>query len=287
MVRAHGTLSDIPEAGATDHVCWVYEDDAAFDHAVAEFLAGGLQRGERLLCVGERVIESLHGIDLPAQDVAALVAAGAVQTQTLAEACAAAGPFRHGGQQAYYAAATERALAEGYRGLRVIAEVSTLAADPAIRPELVRSEHVADDFIARNGGFTAMCAYSGQLPSEALADVAAVHPVVHTPEGVPPFRIFFDDDRIMLTGSVDTFNADRLAHVLAASPVGPGGAVLDVSLLEFTDVAGCRALALWARRLADRSLPVDVRGASPLFRRMWDILAPGYYGAVVFEESAA
>jgi hypothetical protein len=270
-VRAHGTLSDIPEAGATDHVCWVYENDEAFDRAVAEFIAGGLERGERLLCVGERVIESLRGVHLPA----------------LAEAYAAAGTFRPMGQLAYYEAATRRALAEGYRGLRVLAEVSALAADPATRPELIRWEHVADDFIARNGGFTAMCAYSGKLSHEALTDIAAVHPFVHTPDGVPPFRIFFDDDRIVLAGSVDSFSADRLAHVLAASPIGAAGAVLDVSLLEFADVAGCRALALWARGLADRSLPVEVRGASPLFRRMWDVLALSEYAAVGFEEAAA
>jgi len=286
-VRAHGTLSDIPEAGATDHVCWVYENDEAFDRAVAEFIAGGLERGERLLCVGERVIESLRGVHLPAQDVATLVAAGALETQTLAEAYAAAGTFRPMGQLAYYEAATRRALAEGYRGLRVLAEVSALAADPATRPELIRWEHVADDFIARNGGFTVMCAYSGTLPQEALSDIAAVHPFVHTPDGVPPFRIFFDYDRIVLAGSVDSFSADRLAHVLAASPIGAAGAVLDVSLLEFADVAGCRALALWARGLADRSLPVEVRGASPLFRRMWDVLALSEYAAVGFEEAAA
>jgi hypothetical protein len=44
-VRAHGVLSDIPEAGTSDHVCWVYDDDAAFDRAVQEFLAGGWSAG--------------------------------------------------------------------------------------------------------------------------------------------------------------------------------------------------------------------------------------------------
>ena len=53
--------SRYPNAGTADHVCWVYDDDATFDAAASEFLAGGLARGERLLCVGERVIESLHG----------------------------------------------------------------------------------------------------------------------------------------------------------------------------------------------------------------------------------
>jgi hypothetical protein len=272
-------LTEVPGAGTTDHVCWVYDDEAAFDLAVRDFLAGGLERGERLLCVGERVIESLQSLTLPDQDVADLMAAGALETQTIAEAYAATGPFRPEGQLAYYETATRRALAEGYRGLRVVAEVSVLAAEPASRSELVRWEHVADDFIAQNPGFTAMCAYRGNLALEALDDVATVHPLVHAPEG-PPFRLFFDDDRIVLAGSVDTFSAARLGRVLAASTVGPGGAVVDVSLLEFADVAACRALALWARGLRDRRLPVEIRGASPLLRRTWQILGLGEFAEV-------
>ena len=38
------------------------DDDAAFDDAVrTDFLAGGLARGERLLVVGERVIDRSAG----------------------------------------------------------------------------------------------------------------------------------------------------------------------------------------------------------------------------------
>jgi hypothetical protein len=283
-VRAHGTLTDIPEAGTNDHVCWVYDDAAAFDRTVEEFLVGGLERGERLLCVGERVIESLSGLTV---DVPTLIAAGAVETQTMAQAYAATGPFRCENQLSYYESATQRALAEGYRGLRVIAEVSALAADPATRSELVRWEHVADDFIAQGSGFTAVCAYSGDLADEALTDITAVHPLVHASDGLSPFQIFFDDDHIVLVGSVDTFSADRLARVLAASPVGPDGAVLDLALLEFADIAACRAVALWARGMQGRSLPVEVRGASPLFRRIWQVLGLGELAAIGFAESAA
>ena len=68
-MRAHGVLSGFPAAGASDHVCWVYDDDAAFDAAVREFLTGGLDRCERLLCVGERVIDSLRGQLPPFGDV--------------------------------------------------------------------------------------------------------------------------------------------------------------------------------------------------------------------------
>jgi hypothetical protein len=39
--------------------------------------------------------------------------------------------------------------------------------------------------------------------------------------------------------------------------------------------------------MQDRSLPVEVRGASPLFRRIWQVLGLGELAAVGFAESAA
>jgi anti-anti-sigma regulatory factor len=286
-VRAHGVLSGIANAGTSDHVCWVYDDDAAFDLAVSEFLTGGLERGEQLLCVGERVIDSLRGQTSPVGDVDALIAGGILRTLTLAEAYEAAGPFAPENQLAYYDAATRSAIKAGYRGLRVIAEVSALAADPAVRPELVRWEHVADDYIARGTGFTAMCAYRAELAGEALADVASVHPLVHGPDGAPPFRVFFDGDRLVLAGSVDTFSAARLARVLASSPVDADGVVLDLSLTEFVGVAACRVLARWAHDLRARGVQIEVRDASPLFQRMWRILALDALVPIAFPGSPA
>jgi anti-anti-sigma regulatory factor len=286
-VRAHGVLSDIPEAGTSDHVCWVYDDDAAFDRAVQEFLAGGLERGDRVLCVGERVIERLHGLSLPAGDVPTLIAAGAVETQTLAQANAAAGPFRTGNQLSYYAAATRRALAEGYRGLRVVADVSVLAADPVTRAGLIRWEQVADGFIAQAPGLTALCAYSSTPAGEALADVVSVHPLVRGPESLPPFRVFVEDGHVALAGSLDTFTADRLARVLASSPVGAEWAVLDLRRVEFVDVAASRAIARWAQDLSARAVRLEVRGASPLLRRMWHVLALDEIAPVTFAGDAA
>jgi hypothetical protein len=286
-VRAYGVLTEIPDAGATDHICWVYDqDDASFDRAVRTFLAGGLDRGERLLCVGERVI---HSISTDADGFAgaeALIAGGTLHTVTTAEAYeAAAGTFVPGEQRAYYDAATREAIADGYTGLRVVAEVTALAADPATRPTLLQWELLADDVIAE-GGFTAMCAYSGALPGPALADVATVHPLVNTPAGTPPFQVFFDDDQVALTGSVDSFSADRLARVLASSPVSDQGAVLDLGRVEFVDVAASRVIARWAQDLNARSLPLEVRGASPLLRRMWQVLALSDIAPVRFAGSS-
>lgn len=280
-MRAHGLITELPKAGTSDHVCWIYDDDdEAFDVALREFVAGGLERGERLLCVGDAVIDRLRGDGMDG-----LIASGTLETLTLAQAYEATQEFVPEEQLAYYDAAVQRAVDDGYRGLRVIADVTALAADPARRAELVRWEQMADEFIARGTEFSAMCAYSAGLPPEALAQAGSVHPAVHAPEAPASFRVFVDGGRLMLAGSVDSSSAARLTTILASSPVGPDGAVLDLSLLEFIDVAGCRALGRWVRD--PRTGPVAVDGASPLFRRMWQLLGLGEVAPAAAAESAA
>jgi hypothetical protein len=283
-VRAHGRLSEAPDAGAADHFCWVYDDDRDLGTAVGRFLSGGLARGERLLVVGDGIIETLHRDTLPFGGADALFASGALATLSVAEAYDGSGQFTPEQQLAFYGAATQKAIDDGYTGLRVAADGSALAADPASRPALVRWEHMADDFVAQGSGFTAMCAYRGDLSPEALADVASVHPLVRGPDGVPPFHVFHDEQRVVLTGSVDTCTADRLGRVLAVSPAARPVAVLDLGHLDFVDVAGCRVLARWAQELEG---PLEVRGASRLLQRMWRLLSLDQVAPVTFAEPAA
>jgi anti-anti-sigma factor len=286
-VRAHGGIDELPGAGPGDHVCWIYDDDADFDAAVQDFFAGGMARGERVLCVGERVLEGLRTTTSRLPDLEELIARGAVETLTLAQVYEATGPFRPEQQLAYYGDATRRAVDAGYRGLRVIAEVSGLATDPARRPDLVRWEQIADDFAARGAGFSAMCAYRADLSPEALADVASVHPLVRAPREPSTFALFAESDRLVLAGSVDAFSCDRLARLLACA-VTPGDVVvLDLAALEFLDVASCRVLARWVAELAQRSVAVHVTGASHLLRRMWQVLGLDRVAPLTFVESTA
>jgi len=271
-VRAHGAIDELPGPGTADHVCWIYEDDDEFDAAVQEFFAGGMARGERVLCVGERVVEGLRTATGAVPDLEELIARGAVETLTLAQVYEATGPFRPEEQLSYYGDATRRAMDAGYRGLRVIAEVSGLATDPERRPELVRWEQIADDFAAAGSGFSAMCAYRADLAPESLADVASVHPLVHASTEASTFVLFAENDGLVLAGSVDASGCDRLARLLATAPTGAHAVGLDVSALEFLDVASCRALARWVAELAERSVPVRVTGSSRLLRRMWQVL---------------
>ena len=283
-MRAHGRVLDVPEPGTTDHVCWVYDDPGDLESAAGRFLAGGLARGERLLIVGDGMIGALHQETLPFGGTDALVDTGALEVLDLTTAYESAGKFTPEQQLAFYEAATRKARADGFTGLRVAAEVSALAADPGTRPSLVRWEHLADHFMAQGSGFSAMCAYRGDLGQAALDEVAAVHPVLHGPPGIPAFQVFSDEDRVVLTGSVDVFSADRLHRVLADSPGVLRGGVLDLGRLDFVDVAGCRVLARWAAGLDG---PLRVAGSSRLVQRMWRLLDLDRMAPVTFAGARA
>jgi len=286
-VRAQGRLADLTTVPAADHVCWVYDDDASFDAAVRDFIEAGLARGDRLLCVGERVIDSLRGQHALLRDVESLLAEGALETLTVAQAYDATGHFCPERQLEFYGTATRRALADGYRGLRVVADVSPLADQPALLSDLLRWEHLADEYIAHGSGFSAMCAYRGELGTDFLGEAASAHPVVHAPDGLPSFRLFFDDGRLAVAGSVDTFSAALMSRALAGCPVTGPRTRLDLRRVEFLDVAACRVLALWAADLRERSVDVEIHGAPHLVRRMWQLLDLSDIAPVSFVEESA
>jgi anti-anti-sigma factor len=113
-----------------------------------------------------------------------------------------------------------------------------------------------------------------------------VQPLTRT-QAQAPFQVFFEDDRVVLAGCVDTFSAPRLETLLTASPAGAPVVTLDVARLEFIDVAGCRVLARWAQRLAECGGRLEVVGASRLLRRIWGTLALHGLAPVAFVEEPA
>jgi anti-anti-sigma regulatory factor len=271
-VRAAGLLTDLAGAAHADHVCWVYEDEADFVDIARRYLEEGLARGERLLYVGGPHPPDLRTEDGPLADVDGLIARGALQVLHLPAGSRISGAVTPAEQLAFYDSATAAARAAGYTGLCVVAEISGLAADPVRRPDLVRWEHLADEFIGSGSGMRALCAYRSGLEREALTDVASVHPLVHDDAGGPPFRAWFEGEAIVLAGALDTFGADRLEQVLTDTHVDWPTVTLDLRHVEFVDVGGCRAIARWARRLRDRGAGLELTGTSRVFGKMWRVL---------------
>lgn len=285
-VRIHGAVAVVPPAHPRDHVCWVYRDDDGLAAAAVDFLAGGRVRGERLLGVGDRAVDALHRDPTALGGIAGLVAAGALSTMTVEEAYVAAGGFTAERQRAFYDRATRRALADGYTGLRVVADVTALATDAGTRDELVRWEHLADQFIAQGPGMSAMCAYRDDVPAGVLGSAGGVHPLVHAAPGTVPFRLFFDGDGLALSGDVDTLSAERLGRILATSPTGGSTVALDLADLRFAGVAACRVLARWARTLAARGVALEMLNAPPLLARMRHVLALDEWASVTVGPAA-
>lgn len=280
-MRPSGLLDRPAGVERGDHVCWAYEDDAAFEDAALRFLADGLARGDRLLWVGDGAEDRLRRSSGPLADVDGLTARGTLQVLSVAEGYAAAGTFAPERQLPFYDAATRRAIDDGYRGLRVVAEITGLAADETQRAQLLRWEHLADDFVAHGPGFSALCAYrSDLLPADAVADVVSVHPLAHTVGPGPGFRLWFDEGALRLGGDVDAFTAGRLAGLLATTHVADRVVTLDLAELSFIDLAGVRAIARWADELAAGDRRLELRDASRLFRRMWELLGPSGGSAV-------
>jgi ABC-type transporter Mla MlaB component len=275
-VRASGLLDHPAGVERADHVCWAYDDDASFEEAAVRFLGEGLARGDRLLWVGDGAEERLRRSAGPLAAVEELTGRGTLRLLSVGDGYTAAGGFSPGRQLAFYDAATREALRDGHTGLRVVAEVTALAADPARRADLLRWEHLADDYVAHGPGFAALCAYrADHLSPEVVADATAVHPVSPAGRLTADFRLWFDEDRLFLAGEIDASGADRLRRLLESTHLSAPLVCLDLSGLDFADLAGVRALTRWAAGLRAASVRVELIGAPRLFRRIWALLDPG------------
>jgi anti-anti-sigma factor len=273
-MRARGVAGSAGRLGVSDHGCWIYGSDreyAEFRKAALRFAADGLALGQRLLFVGDRSEDEVLADLAPFGDVDTLRRRGALDIRRRADVYLGGGQVADpDAQLAAYDLAVEDAIAAGYTGVRVVAEVTGLLTDPSSCDQQVRWEMVGDRYMATSRPLAALCGYDRRVIGDAAAAVlTCVHPVRHD-ESVP-FALFADDGALCLTGEVDAFEAPLLTRALAAVPPD-SSLVLDVSDLRFIDVAGTAVLARHAVGQAANGLDVSLRGARPLLRRMWDML---------------
>ena len=254
-MRANGSVRELSGLGRQSHLCWPYDDPAHLQRAAVAYLAEGIARGERVACIGE-----------PLRAPASVVV-------SLDEAYRRKPLDTPAKKLRFWDGATRQALADGYTGLRVIAEVTVLASDPSRLDEQLQWEHLADDYIANGPGLTAVCAYRADvLPEPVIAELACRHPQVREPVQEESFRLFFDGDTLVLAGMLDAFNAAQLDRLLASTHVARDRVVLDVSQLEFVDGRGTAALADLATALGERDAMLRITGASATLRKIWRVL---------------
>lgn len=246
-MRQSGAVADVRHLGPHDHVCWGFDDFAEFREAALAFLEAGLGGGQCVWYMGE----SKDGV----HDALAGARPGAVRLVPLG----AYDPHNTGmnpaGQIEVYATATTDALAAGFTGLRVAADVTTFVRCSSGIEAFARYEHQVDRLMAVRP-FSAMCAYNRTaLGPEVLTQLSIMHPTTNpmTTE-TAPFRLYASHRpgcAAAIGGELDRASVGLLELALVRAELKPtdGELVLDATELTFIDHRSLNTLADHARQL--------------------------------------
>ncbi|MGY1725518.1 MEDS domain-containing protein [Geodermatophilus sp. SYSU D01062] len=259
--------------GARGHVCVLHDDVAEFRRRVVAFFAEGLREGLRVVYVGsgspEGAAEDLAGLG----DLDRLQRDGALQVLTFGDVYGSGGPVRADEVVRHWAAATERALADGFRGLRVSAEGSELLRPPRQRDAFARYEFLVGRYMADHP-MSALCGFSTDLGIDLVTEFAALH--APDPSGQPALGVCAHTDGALgLTGETDPVAVTALGRVLAR--LGPGAdtgtLVVDMGDVEYVDHRLLRALDDYVRSTGVR---LTIRSTPPFAARLMDLLPASY-----------
>jgi len=216
-------------------------------------LADGARRGEKLMFVAEDPDPArLRGV----AGLERLLATGQLELLAVDTVYGTGDAFSASAQLATFEGVLTGALADGYRGVRVVADNTPFVRgdDESFRRWLAW-EQLTDRFQAASM-VTGVCFFDhAALTEERQADLAALHPVRSASIGEPPFSLFSDGDAVSVTGTVDASSGEQFRRILGTILVDRP-LVVDLSGARFVDHHALLVLAETAS--ADR--PLHVRG---------------------------
>ncbi|QMU77176.1 STAS domain-containing protein [Streptacidiphilus sp. PB12-B1b] len=257
MTRQGGERQ-VQDMGHGDHLCLAFADDAEQRRVVTAYLAAGLQRGERVLYFADlnEPGQVLGWLEAAGADPGAALGRGQLTVTTADDSYLAAGSFDADTMVATLQQEVHDALAAGWNGLRVSGEMGwALRGVPGAEQLGAYETKVNAVFAGRPA--LAICQYDARRFGTAqLHEFDRRHPGAVELDAlysdaalrlVPAFRA--GQRALRVVGTVDYRTTEALAGVLETVLGWPGDVWVDMSALEFIDLAGMRALARAAERL--------------------------------------
>lgn len=278
-IRRRGLLEGPERAGIGDHLCWSYDDDRSFDQHLARYVASGLGQGERVACFlpASSKDRTVAFLDATLPDLQDLVDREALILGTFDQGYLRDGDFDPDARLMEYEAEVDRAVADGYSGLRVLGEATGILSNTDMFIRWPGYELRAD-LLAVRKPFIAACAFDRRLchPS-ALDIVRGLHAcLLGSPAADHSFNLHAcSAGGLVLGGEVDFATATTLQRATTDAAASLMLPQIDVGELEFMDVAGMRALTAGIRAMALSHPKVQIVRPTPMFERLWELLDSG------------
>src|SRR5262249_28212962 len=160
-MRMIGPVESYRGFGLQDHLCWVHGDRGDYRPRRTEFFRDGLGRGLRVAYLGPGNAGELREhldrlVDIPPLTREAIRVISSGESYGAGELVDPAEVIKR------YAVATQQAVADGCRGLRISADVTDLVRAPDQHDAFARCEFLLEPYSSRHP-LSAMCEYRREL----------------------------------------------------------------------------------------------------------------------------
>ncbi len=173
-------MSSISALGSGDHVACIYESEEEHRQVMTPFIRSGLERKEKVLYITDVrkedcILEYLVDDGINAERYVKL---GQLAFASASETYLQDGFFDPDGMLALAQAETDRALEEGYSGMRYTSEPTWILREPPGSDRFMEYEARLNEFFHKRKCM-ALCQYDRWVwPPEVLLSVISTHPIL-------------------------------------------------------------------------------------------------------------
>ncbi|MCV7400825.1 MEDS domain-containing protein [Mycobacterium fragae] len=274
MMRAQAVLDSAAGLAPFGHVAWGYQNRAEFLSRAAEYIADGLRQNQFIVYAAQGTRETLRAELAAMPGVGEYLGSGritAIPAQDYFVYLSGSDVVDADAALARYLSVLEWAIANGYTGVRAIANVTPVARTAVQRDALARLEYLIDQRMAVLP-VAALCAYDTGVLGAAAEELICLHPFVS--EGSVKFRLYADPDAdvdFALAGEIDA-SADALFETTLRR-VWPleSGHTLRIDAQRLTFISH-QQLVMLEERAREQDSKVQLWTEQPVINRLVDVL---------------